>query len=295
MTTSTTHELLGFAAKPATFARLVKNVSVKGNDKYVAKIYKDDDEYQVKFFVDGKHQKKADFFTPDLDDAQGTAEYCINDMIRKNMSRPAEFMNIALPNGEAPKYGDILFKANKAKKKVSDEVFSSAVKEYRALRARAKKIGKKGGAFLFTAAADYLYEQIDAYLARVNPSAHIQASRPAVFGSGGGSSRINKGLPNVIAAIEAQGIPVVSVSKHDHISDADIRLTKIGDTQLLMQIGDEYWSVQKAGYKDGRPSYIQDIKIGSSFKSMSSAIARLVSEQKKLLAANTAPAKKKKK
>ena len=199
MTTSTTRELLGFAEKPATFARLVKNVSVKGNDKYVAKIYKDDDEYQVKFFVDGKHQKKADFFTPDLDDAQGTAEYCINDMIRKNMSRPAEF---------------------------------------------------------------------------------------------GNTRAINNALPWIRKALEDNGVTIGRVSKWNETEDADVTSKQIGDTKILIQIGDGYWAVQKAVYKDGRISYIQDFKTGRFPDTIDSAIARFVSEYKKLLAANTKKTKK---
>ena len=53
--------------------RLMKTI---GEGKKTAKIYKNpgSGEYQVKHFLDGQHQKKADYFTDDKDDAHGTAD-----------------------------------------------------------------------------------------------------------------------------------------------------------------------------------------------------------------------------
>lgn len=58
--------------------RLTKTV---GEGKKTAKIYKNPDsgEYQVKHFIDGAHQKKADYFTDDKEDAHGTASYFTQD------------------------------------------------------------------------------------------------------------------------------------------------------------------------------------------------------------------------
>jgi hypothetical protein len=53
--------------------RLMKTI---GEGKKTAKVYKNPSsgEYQVKHFLDGQHQKKADYFTDDKDDAHGTAD-----------------------------------------------------------------------------------------------------------------------------------------------------------------------------------------------------------------------------
>ena len=53
--------------------RLMKTI---GEGKKIAKVYKDPSsgEYQVKHFLDGQHQKKADYFTDDKEDAHGTAD-----------------------------------------------------------------------------------------------------------------------------------------------------------------------------------------------------------------------------
>lgn len=42
-----------------------------------AKVYKQDGEFLVKFFVDGKHLKDADYETNDKSDAQGTAKHFV--------------------------------------------------------------------------------------------------------------------------------------------------------------------------------------------------------------------------
>ena len=53
--------------------RLMKTI---GEGKKTAKVYKNPSsgEYQVKHFLDGQHQKKADYFTDDKEDAHGTAD-----------------------------------------------------------------------------------------------------------------------------------------------------------------------------------------------------------------------------
>jgi hypothetical protein len=58
--------------------RLMKTI---GEGKKTAKIYKNpgSGEYQVKHFLDGQHQKKADYFTDDKDDAHGTADSFTSD------------------------------------------------------------------------------------------------------------------------------------------------------------------------------------------------------------------------
>ena len=57
----------------APIMRLLKTHSEGGNS---AKVYKNPDtgEHQVKFFKDGVHQKKADYFADDPSDAHGTAQ-----------------------------------------------------------------------------------------------------------------------------------------------------------------------------------------------------------------------------
>ena len=50
-----------------------KVTSIENGDK-LAKIYREDDEYIVKFYSCGVCQKEADYFTGDWPDALGTAE-----------------------------------------------------------------------------------------------------------------------------------------------------------------------------------------------------------------------------
>ena len=50
-----------------------KVTSIENGDK-LAKIYREDDEYIVKFYSCGVYQKEADYFTGDWPDALGTAE-----------------------------------------------------------------------------------------------------------------------------------------------------------------------------------------------------------------------------
>ena len=50
-----------------------KVTSIENGDK-LAKIYREDDEYIVKFYSCGVYQKEADYFTGDWSDAKGTAE-----------------------------------------------------------------------------------------------------------------------------------------------------------------------------------------------------------------------------
>lgn len=54
--------------------RLVKTVT---NGNRVAKIYKTEDEYIVKLFVNDNHQQDADYFTDDREDAAGTAAHMV--------------------------------------------------------------------------------------------------------------------------------------------------------------------------------------------------------------------------
>jgi len=68
----------GFAKGGSTYGvesklRLMKTHSQGDN---TAKVYKNPDtgEFQVKFFKDGEHQKKADYFADDAEDAHGTAQ-----------------------------------------------------------------------------------------------------------------------------------------------------------------------------------------------------------------------------
>lgn len=51
--------------------RFVKDV--QGPYGQSARIFLDDDEYQVVFFKGGSHLEDADYFTRDLEDAEGTA------------------------------------------------------------------------------------------------------------------------------------------------------------------------------------------------------------------------------
>ena len=62
----------------STPQRLVKTI---GDGKKTAKVYKDSDwgEYRVKHFVDGVHQKDADYHAYDKDDAMNTASYFTRD------------------------------------------------------------------------------------------------------------------------------------------------------------------------------------------------------------------------
>lgn len=45
--------------------------------KITTKIKKEDDEYIVQLFINGKYQKDADYFTDDKDDAKQTAKAMI--------------------------------------------------------------------------------------------------------------------------------------------------------------------------------------------------------------------------
>lgn len=56
----------------------LKKTYCSGNK--TAKVYRDHEweEYRVKHFVDGKHQKKADYHTNDRDDAHNTAKHWLN-------------------------------------------------------------------------------------------------------------------------------------------------------------------------------------------------------------------------
>lgn len=66
-----------FESKQLDEARLVQTHT---NGNRSAKVYgkNEDGEHVVKFFVDNKHQKNADYHTDDLDDAHGTAKHHVN-------------------------------------------------------------------------------------------------------------------------------------------------------------------------------------------------------------------------
>lgn len=63
-------------ASSPVYQEAAKLVTTQANGKKTAKIYKDTEtgEFCVKFYVDGKYQKDADYFTDDKDDALGTAK-----------------------------------------------------------------------------------------------------------------------------------------------------------------------------------------------------------------------------
>lgn len=51
----------------------------KDTNRKAVGVYDEDlDEWCVKFYIDGKHQKRADYFTNDRDDAVGTAKLEVN-------------------------------------------------------------------------------------------------------------------------------------------------------------------------------------------------------------------------
>lgn len=52
----------------------MRKITTIENGENLAKIYREDDEYIVKFYSCGVYQEAADYFTGDWSDALGTAE-----------------------------------------------------------------------------------------------------------------------------------------------------------------------------------------------------------------------------
>lgn len=52
----------------------MRKITTIENGYHVAKIFRHDDEYIVKFYYCGHHKPDADYFTGDWSDALGTAE-----------------------------------------------------------------------------------------------------------------------------------------------------------------------------------------------------------------------------
>lgn len=104
--------------------RLLKSHN-KGD--HIAKVYYDSDsnEYRVKFFKNGIHNPKADYFTNDKEDAHGTAKYELNRMHNKSLEESTEL--------NEKKYSHKAARAGKdigEKGKNFEKIAKKAAKEY---------------------------------------------------------------------------------------------------------------------------------------------------------------------